>query len=585
MIKNEKKIKFNELMKFLNYNFNDITLLQEALTRQSAITANHPSAAKRNYSKLEYFGNIVIDMIISDLIYEIMINKKVEEFIQLKSFFLKNEILGKFGSEKNLGQYLILGKAEDNGTIKNNKNVLAEVIKALVAAIFLDNDRNYLKTKNVVLAILKDVILSEKMLLKYALDLNQYFKNLQVTPLDFDEDSDVIHLESPNNSNLISVTNISQNNDNSSNFNINYIFEPINNNINNFTFVNISHPFINEDSELTANYDIMKIKEILILNNEELIESKLNNFIINLTFKNNFLDHEFISLHFSNILVELMYNFENSTNIIIKLLKNKITQYYLDFNVKCHFISSRLLLIIINLNNEQKDKNLRLFTILHNGFCEFFKRNYNKSKEYFIGILSNLDSENFDLKFYCLIYLCEVAFIEKDFANFNNYYQILNNFPPEFMLKDIVKMVKFKKISVQREIINNMNSSNLNIENYFYFINTLDEDHKKLKIINNDMIEMKILNLKLKNNFNSFEVYNLEKELEDKYIYNSPLLIKIYEFQLEGINYYNKIDEEKYNYLIKLIKVIFFNFTFNSQIFKEYFKMYNDIIDKYSNLF
>lgn len=119
------------LKKTLNYRFNDVGLLRQALT--------HRSATGLNNERLEFLGDAVLDFVISDALVEARPDATEGDLSKLRSSLVKDASLAKLASQLGLGEYLVLGSGEQKAGGHRRESILADALEALFAAVFLDS--------------------------------------------------------------------------------------------------------------------------------------------------------------------------------------------------------------------------------------------------------------------------------------------------------------------------------------------------------------------------------------------------------------------------------------------------------------
>ena len=119
------------LERSVNYQFCDKQLLVQALT--------HPSCGVAyNYERLEFLGDAVLELMVSDLLYkkyrkfsEGLLTQKRAEIVCAKS-------LAEIARAIDLGTYIFLGKGEENTDGRNKTSILENAMEAILGAIYLD---------------------------------------------------------------------------------------------------------------------------------------------------------------------------------------------------------------------------------------------------------------------------------------------------------------------------------------------------------------------------------------------------------------------------------------------------------------
>lgn len=124
------------LEKKLGYKFKDIKLLKNALTHSSY--ANEVRGGVNSNERLEFLGDSVLSIIVSEHIYSTFPNMPEGELTRLRASLVCEKALCAFSRELELGKYLLLGKGEDKGGGRERDSILADAFEAVLAALFLD---------------------------------------------------------------------------------------------------------------------------------------------------------------------------------------------------------------------------------------------------------------------------------------------------------------------------------------------------------------------------------------------------------------------------------------------------------------
>ena len=135
----------DSLEKLLELNLNDISLLQQALTHSSAINEDGLNA-KCDNERLEFLGDAVIDLVVSQYLYLSNPEFSEGELTTLRSQVVSGEALFKVASKLHIGEYLVLGKGEEISGGRSKKSNLAGVLEAIIGAIFIDQGWDIART-------------------------------------------------------------------------------------------------------------------------------------------------------------------------------------------------------------------------------------------------------------------------------------------------------------------------------------------------------------------------------------------------------------------------------------------------------
>ncbi len=123
-----------ELESILGYKFNNIALLKNSLMHSS-----YANEVKGNSNeRLEFLGDSVLSIIVSDYIYKNYSHKPEGELTRLRSSLVCEKTLCEFSRKLNLGKYLLLGKGEEKNGGRERDSILADAFEAVLAAIYLD---------------------------------------------------------------------------------------------------------------------------------------------------------------------------------------------------------------------------------------------------------------------------------------------------------------------------------------------------------------------------------------------------------------------------------------------------------------
>jgi ribonuclease III len=122
----------------LGYRFQDRRHLVRALTHRSyAAEIATPGEAGDN-ERLEFLGDAILGFVASEAL--VVRNPVAREGLlsRLKSHLVSADHLYRCSVQLGLGPYLLLGKGEDRNGGRGRKNLLANALEAVIAAIYLD---------------------------------------------------------------------------------------------------------------------------------------------------------------------------------------------------------------------------------------------------------------------------------------------------------------------------------------------------------------------------------------------------------------------------------------------------------------
>jgi ribonuclease III len=133
----ERMTALDHLQQMLPYRFRDDSLLGTALTHRSYVNEN-PAAADRDNERLEFLGDAVLELCISDLLMNHFPDYQEGPLSQLRAAIVNEQPLAEMAKSFRLGDYLLLGKGEEASGGRNKPSLLANAFEAVIAAIYLD---------------------------------------------------------------------------------------------------------------------------------------------------------------------------------------------------------------------------------------------------------------------------------------------------------------------------------------------------------------------------------------------------------------------------------------------------------------
>ncbi len=120
----------------VGYSFDDRALLVRALTHRSY--ANERGSGAEDNEVLEFLGDAVLGLIVSDLLCRRHPSLNEGQMSKLKSFLVSAETLAKLADDLWLGQCVFLGRGEEKTAGRTKSSILANTFEALIAALYLD---------------------------------------------------------------------------------------------------------------------------------------------------------------------------------------------------------------------------------------------------------------------------------------------------------------------------------------------------------------------------------------------------------------------------------------------------------------
>jgi ribonuclease-3 len=127
-------------------------ILDQALIHRSF--ANEQSLARFDNERLEFLGDAVLELVISEHIYRCFPDAPEGELARLRSVVVCEHTLAEKARSLELGKYLLLGHGEAHGGGRDLDSLLSDALEAVIGAMYLELD--YETCRAFILTILGD---------------------------------------------------------------------------------------------------------------------------------------------------------------------------------------------------------------------------------------------------------------------------------------------------------------------------------------------------------------------------------------------------------------------------------------------
>jgi ribonuclease III len=115
----------------LGYQFRQPALFKQALTHRSL-------SQRHNYERLEFLGDAFLGAIIARELYERFPQENEGRLTRMRATLVRQESLAAIARDLQLGSSLILSSGEMKSGGHHRESILADVVEALIGAIYLD---------------------------------------------------------------------------------------------------------------------------------------------------------------------------------------------------------------------------------------------------------------------------------------------------------------------------------------------------------------------------------------------------------------------------------------------------------------
>ncbi|NLI13287.1 ribonuclease III [Pelotomaculum propionicicum] len=125
------------LKKRIGLSWHDLDLLEQALTHSSFTYESRQNSSENN-QRLEFLGDAVLGLAVSDYLYRNHPHRDEGELTKLRAALVCEPSLARMARELELGYCLNMGKGEERSGGRERPSILADAFEALLGAVYLD---------------------------------------------------------------------------------------------------------------------------------------------------------------------------------------------------------------------------------------------------------------------------------------------------------------------------------------------------------------------------------------------------------------------------------------------------------------
>ncbi|MBI3244442.1 MAG: ribonuclease III [Chloroflexi bacterium] len=126
-----------ELQQQAGFTFHNVELLRRALTHRSYL--NEHAEESEDNERLEFLGDAVLDFLVGAMLYHRFPEMQEGQLTRLRSALVRAEQLAGLARQLELGQYIRLGKGEDDAGGRERDTLLGDVFEAILGGLYLDS--------------------------------------------------------------------------------------------------------------------------------------------------------------------------------------------------------------------------------------------------------------------------------------------------------------------------------------------------------------------------------------------------------------------------------------------------------------
>lgn len=121
----------------IGYKFTDQALLRQAVTH-SSFTNEQRMRRTKNYERLEFLGDAVLELVSSEFLYQRNRNMSEGELTKTRASMVCEPSLAFCARDLDLGNFILLGKGEEGTGGRSRDSIISDVMEAVIGAIYLD---------------------------------------------------------------------------------------------------------------------------------------------------------------------------------------------------------------------------------------------------------------------------------------------------------------------------------------------------------------------------------------------------------------------------------------------------------------
>lgn len=192
---------FSEIEKIIKIKFNNKELLKEALTHRSYLNEHRGGEKTKHNERLEFLGDAVLELSVTKYLFNNYDNQE-GELTNWRAALVKGATLAKVSDQLNIEKFLLMSKGEGKDMGRARKYRLANMMEAIIGAIYLDQgftEADKFITENIIVR-LDDIIKN-----KTYLDAKSYFQQKAQEELHTTPHYEVLKEEGPDHDKIFLV--------------------------------------------------------------------------------------------------------------------------------------------------------------------------------------------------------------------------------------------------------------------------------------------------------------------------------------------------------------------------------------------
>jgi len=129
-------VEIEKLAEKIKIKFKNLDFLRTALTHRSYLNENRGYKLDHN-ERLEFLGDAVLELVVTDYLYENFPNPE-GELTNWRASLVNKDMLSRVSRELGVEEYLLMSRGEAKDVGRARDYLLANALEAIIGAVYLD---------------------------------------------------------------------------------------------------------------------------------------------------------------------------------------------------------------------------------------------------------------------------------------------------------------------------------------------------------------------------------------------------------------------------------------------------------------
>lgn len=138
-------IDFTPFQENIGIHFHNTKYLKQAFTHSSYVN-EHKRKNLNDNERLEFLGDAVLELAVSDFLFKTFPNMKEGEMTKLRAAIVCESSLVELAESLRFGDYILLGKGEEHTGGRYRPALLADAFESFIGALYLDQGIDVVKS-------------------------------------------------------------------------------------------------------------------------------------------------------------------------------------------------------------------------------------------------------------------------------------------------------------------------------------------------------------------------------------------------------------------------------------------------------